>query len=107
MAGPLPMSLVNWVLCSLMPEEGRERWGQGDREPELPFLLLCLFSLQSSPQCPDPRGCCSKGSYSWNSAWESCEQDPCQAQGHLWTAERSSTLSLTNCVTLGKPLYLP
>lgn len=44
---------------------------QGAREEELPFLLLCLFSLQASPQCPDPRGCCSKGSYSWNSAWES------------------------------------
>lgn len=40
---------------------------EGTREEELPFLLLCLLKLQSSPQSPDSRGCCSKGSRSWNS----------------------------------------
>lgn len=58
------MSLVNWVLRSLMPEEGRERWGQGDREPEKRSCLFCCSVCSASRPAPSaltPEAAVAKG----------------------------------------------
>lgn len=64
MAGPLAMSLANWILCSLMPEEGRERWGRGGREPEKRSCLFCCSVCSTSSPAPialTPEAAVAKG----------------------------------------------
>lgn len=51
---------------------GTER--EGAREKELPSLLLCLFNLWPSPQCPGPQRLLQQRvTFLELRAWESCE----------------------------------